>query len=170
MARTVYTLPAELEALLGMATYPGMIADESRVLRQFIRRHFRDYDELRFDVRLGIGSDPGDEFEEATRRAMQHVTRKRADALGWKGPNVATLIEAKWDFSNDGVWQLLSYRDDYARAFPDHFVLLVGVAAAASVTARELASRMGVRLFVYALPPNTVDVGESASEAGGDGV
>lgn len=147
-----------------MANFPGMIPAESRLLRQFIRRHGDEYDEFRFNVRLGEGVQLGEDFEAGVRKAWEAITKARPDTVGFKYPNRATLIEVKEAFANEAVWQLLSYRDLYVRAYRAEVVTLAGVAAFASPTARALARSSGVSLWLYALPAGQPDINETAGE------
>lgn len=158
------TIISDRERLLTMAVYPQMIESESRVLRQFVRFRGHQFDEFRFNVRLGEGEEPGPEFDAAVRKAWTSITRARPDTVAFKAPNLATIIEVKDTLTNEGIWQVLGYRDLYVRAFPDHQVALACVAQFAGPTARELARRSGVDLYLYALPPGPPDVGELGSE------
>lgn len=158
------TIITDRERLLALPVYPQMIASESRVLRQFIRARGAAFDEFRFNVRIGEGERPGEEFDPAVRKAWESITKARPDTVAFTHPDQATIIEVKDALTNEGVWQVLGYRDLYARAFPEHRIRLACVAAYASPTARELARRQGVDLYLYALPPGPPDVAEEASE------
>lgn len=153
-----------------MPVYPGMIPEESRPLREFIRRYHSRFNQLRFDVRLGAGDTVPEALDPAVKKAWEYITRMRVDAVGWRAANEATLIEVKQALGNEGVWQLLAYRDEYVRTYPTHHVRLVLVAEAATVTARALAQRSGVGVFLYEFPPNTVDISAPAVTEVTDGV
>jgi hypothetical protein len=155
---------SDRDRLLRLENYPGMIPEESRVLRQFIHRHGALFDEFRFNVRIGEGVELGADFDEKLRRAWTQWTKARPDTIGFKHPNDATIIEVKWDFTNEGVWQILAYRDLYVAAFPAHVVRLVGLGTFATPTARNLAASNGIQLHLYALTPGAVDIDEQAAE------
>lgn len=150
--RSVFRLPEDLDQLSRLVAYPGMIADESRPLRAFIRKYYREFDELRFNVRVGPGESAPEGSDDALRRAIEQGTRMRLDCVAWKAPNVATLIEAKKDAQNDAVWQLLAYRDHYVSDHPSEVVRLIIVAESATLSARTIAAANGitVALFVFA--------------------
>lgn len=154
----------DVERLLRMDTYPGMIPSESRVLRQFIRRHGAEYSEFRFNVRIGDGEEPPIDVDPSVRRAWTAITKARPDTVAFQRPNLATVIEVKDALTNEGVWQLLGYRDLYARDFPDHEIKLAAVAAYATPTAKMLARSNGIDVYLYALPPQQTDIAEQAPE------
>lgn len=169
--RKIFDIPVDLEQLARLDAYPGISPEETRPLRVFITKYAaRWWTEIRFDVRVGVGELAPDQADLAKRRAVEQGTRMRMDALGWRAPNEATLIEAKVVLANDGVWQLLSYRDAYVAEFPDHVVRLVIVAEDATATARNLCATNGIGLYLYRFPANTPDVAAPASEVAPDGV
>lgn len=161
---------SDRERLLRTVVYPGMDPEESRVLRAFIRKHGAEYDEFRFNVRVGPGDQIGEEFDAAVRRSIEAVTKARPDTVAWTAPNRATIIEVKVAWMNEAVWQLLGYRDAYRQTFPDDVVTVIGVAAWASTSARALARSQGVPLYLYAFPADVVDITAPATEEAPDGV
>jgi len=169
--RNIFTIPADLEQLARLHAYPGVSPEETRPLREWIKRYAgQHFTEIRFNVRLGVGELAPDEPDQAKRRAIEQGTRMRCDAMGWRPPNEATLIEAKVTLENAGVWQLLGYRDAYVDEFPGHVLRLVIVAEGATPTAQKLALSSGIGLYFYRFPEGTVDVTASATEASTDGV
>lgn len=148
-----------------MVNYPGMIEAESRILREFIRRHWQAGDEWRFNLRIGEGQKLDDTVDTALRKSWESITRARPDTCRFRPPHTATLIEVKEWFVNEGVWQLLGYRDLYRQTFPDDVVDLVGIAQMASPTARQLAQAQGVALYLYTFGPSgTPDISPVATE------
>lgn len=169
--RKVFSIPVDLEQLARMANYPGMDVHEVRPLREFIKRYAANhFNEVRFDVRVGVGESADDVADPAVKKAIVEGTRMRLDCVGWRAPNEATLIEAKLELGNYGVWQLLGYRDAYVEEHPDHVVRLVIVAEAASSTAQNLCANHGIGLYLYRFPDNTIDVAAPAREVPPDGV
>jgi hypothetical protein len=169
--RNVFTIPDDLEQLARLDAYPGVSMEETRPLREFFRRHaLENFTEVRFNVRVGAGESAGDEPDQAKRRAIEQGTRLRMDAVGFRAPDVATLIEAKAQLANDGVWQLLGYRDAYVSDHPTENVRLVLVAEGASTTALSLARNYGIAVFLYEWPAGTIDVLAPAVSERADGV
>ena len=156
---------SDRERLASMTNYPGVTPEESRVLRQYIRRHGAEYDEFRFMVRVGEGVTLGEDFSPEVRRSWEAITKARPDTVAFKAPDRHTLIEAKVSWTNEAVWQLLAYRDLYSRDVPLKSIALVGVAQYATPTARELARRAGIALYLYDLPAYASDAGEVLEEA-----
>lgn len=144
---------AELETLIARSTLPGVDPTEVRVLREFLRRQGSNYSEYRFNVRVGEGVQLEGAYSEKFREDWARRTKMRLDLVCFSPPNFSTLIEAKVQWANDAVWQLLGYRDHYAIDFPRDEIKLAGVAEAYTPTARTLASSRGIRLFVYGFPP-----------------
>lgn len=139
----------ELDRLTSRDTLPGVDVNEVRCLREWIRREGSKYDELRFNVRVGRGVTLEGDFAEKFKADWERRTRMRLDLLGWNPPTDATIVEAKRQWTNDAVWQLLAYRDHYLDEFSEHTVRLVGVCEAYTPTARTLALDKGIKLHVY---------------------
>ena len=138
--------------LTDRTTLPGINPEEVPVLREWIRRHGAAYDELRFNVRVGVGVQLAGPYPEKFKADWEQRTRPKPDLIAWNPPNAATLVEAKVQWQNDAVWQLLHYRDLLLDEFPHLNVDLVGVCEAYTPQARILASNSGIRLFVYGFP------------------
>lgn len=169
--RNVFTIPEDLEQLARLDAYPGVSPEESRPLREFIRRYAANhFTEVRFNVRTGVGESAGDEPDDAKRRAIEQGTRMRMDCVGWRGPNESTLIEAKVSLANDGVWQLLGYRDAYLIEHPNETLRLVLVAEQATSTAENLAESYGIGVYLYTWPADTIDVTAPGTEGNTSGV
>jgi hypothetical protein len=166
--RNVFRMPEDLPGLVALENFPGMIPIESRPLRAFLQRHGASFNEVRFNVRLGEGVKLTDDHEPALQKAWELLTKMRVDAMGWNDPNVATLIEAKQSLANDGIWQLLSYRDHYQHENSGHDVRLVAVAEFATPTARALARNSGVALYTYEFPADVPDVRATGTETAPD--
>lgn len=169
--RNTFTIPEDLEQLARLDAYPGVSPEESRPLREFLRRYAPDhFTEVRFNVRVGVGDTAPPDADAALARAVEQGTRMRMDCVGWRGPYEATLIEAKVSLANDGVWQLLGYRDAYVIERPDDTLRLVLVAEQATSTAIKLAQSNGIGLYLYSFPADTIDVTAPGTEVPTDGV
>ena len=168
MARNEFMMPGDLAYVLTLATFPGMIPEESRPLRAFLAKHGAQFDAIRFRVMLGDGMAAEDGDDPAVAAVVATWGTLRPDLVAFKYPNEATIIEAKQAFGSDAVWQLQAYRDAYRRAFPDHRIRLVGVGEFANDTARGVARSAGVALYVYAFPPGPPDVTAQPSEDSSD--
>jgi Endonuclease NucS len=139
----------ELPRLLEMRVYPGMIEPESRILRAFLARHGDEYDELRFNDRVGEGVQLAQPASEADRLAWERRTQARPDCIAWKAPHFATVIEVKEQARLDGIWQVQSYVQLYTRAHPSHAVRGAIVCEALTPNARALAGTQGIEFYIY---------------------
>ena len=82
---------------------------EVAVLREWLRIHESEYDSFDYNVRVGQGTDPGPTYDTTMRQMALAVTRKRIDAVAYKGSDV-TLIEVKKRATLAAVGQVVSYK------------------------------------------------------------
>lgn len=146
--------PPNLQELLETVNYPGMIPEESRVLRSWIAKHGASFDELRFNERLGPGVQLGDHVPEKDRKDWERRTKARPDMIAVRHPLDAVIVEAKWQATLEAIWQVESYVELYAKDFPGWRARGVIVAADVTPAARVLAPQRGIALFLYKLQPN----------------
>jgi len=144
--------PPNLTELLDTRIYPGMTVAESRILREWIRRHGAAWDSLDVEGRLGAGVLLAPHYNEKERHDWYQRTRARPDLVARRAPNVAAIVEAKEQCTNEGIWQVLSYRDLYLAEFAQSRVTPIVVCEACTPTAVSLAKSQGVRVYVYTFP------------------
>ena len=149
MAVVTYKLPADLDRALDTRTFPGMEMNESRVMRAFLFHRHREYDEIRFDERLGKGVELVTAASEEDRRNWERLTRARPDAIAWKDPDRASIVEAKIQATLEAIWQVLTYRELYATTFQSHQVDAVIIAESAMPNAIALARTQSIRMYLY---------------------
>lgn len=138
--------PPNLEQLLGRTHFPGMTLGESRLVRAYLERHAAEWDEADVEARLGPGTSlESPHADEKARRDWSERTRARPDVVLRSGPRVK-IVEAKEHATNEGVWQVLSYRDLYRAEHPDHQVTCVIVAESHAPAAAALAKTQGVEM------------------------
>src|SRR5574341_1721498 len=145
--------PSNLAALLETRVYPGMIEPESRLLRAWLTKHGAEYDEIRFDERLGPGAQLPAHVPEKDRRDWERRTKARPDCIAWKAPNEALIVEVKEQATLEAIWQVLAYAELYAVERSRDLVRVAVVAGAATPSARAAAPGRGVALYLYTLPP-----------------
>lgn len=141
--------PSNLAELLDTRVYPGMIEPESRILRAFIAKHGAEYDEFRFNERVGPGVVLGEHIPEKDRRDWERRTKARPDVIAWREPNQALIIEVKEQATLESIWQVKSYLELYATSFPTHKAVAAIVAATATPAAMTLTQLQGVHMFIY---------------------
>jgi len=141
--------PPNLGQLLVQIQYPGMSFVESEVTRAWLNQRGTQYDEITFNVRLGAGVDPGEEYNEETRRMAELVTQKRADIVARAGDQV-DVIEVKVRVSFGAMGQLIGYRDLWQRDHPDLPVRhLVAIGRSVVPDAADIIEGQGIKIETY---------------------
>lgn len=143
---------AELYRLINRTTLPGINPEEVRGLREWIRRNGDQYDELRFNVRVGIGHTLEGDYTDKFKADWYERGRPKPDLVAVRLPSTHLIVEGKVQWTNEAVWQLLHYRDLYHEEFPALAIELAGVCEAFTAQGRALAVASGIRLFVYGFP------------------
>lgn len=144
----------QLDAIVARSFLPGVDADETRAVREFLRREGANFDRYRFNVRVGEGVELRGDYTDKFKADWARRTSMRLDLVCLRDPNAATIVEGKVQWTNAAVWQLLHYRDAYQEAEPTHTIDLVGVAEAYTPQAVILAKASGIRLHIYGFPPD----------------
>lgn len=112
------------------AKYPALGVAEILVWREYLRLHELEFDVLPpfwiayrnttaqappaqgdvfdYNVRIGSGTDPGQNFDTSTRQQWIEKTRLRLDAVGFKG-STPFIFEVDRHAASPQVGQLLSY-------------------------------------------------------------
>jgi hypothetical protein len=89
-------------------SYPAMLPNEIAVWRAWLRVHYAEFDRFEYNVRVGPGFDPGPTLAENDRKMALDITRKRIDALAWRGSQ-PTIIEVKERAGLSAIGQLMGY-------------------------------------------------------------
>lgn len=144
--------PPNLADLLETRIYPGMTEPESRILREWVRHHGAAWDTLDVEARLGAGVLLPPHYSEKERADWLKRTKARPDLVATRAPNLVAIVESKEQCTNEGIWQVLSYRDLYVAEFPQARVQPIVVCTAATPTAVSLARGQRVQVFVYTFP------------------
>lgn len=141
--------PPNLAILLAQMQYPGATEFESDVIRAWLRAHGAEFDSIEFNVRLGRGGEPLEDFDEPTRRAQRALTQKRADIIAHVG-GTATIIEVKIKLGLSALGQLIAYRQLYLDSHPEEPpAALLAIARAADGDVRAVLERNGVRFEFF---------------------
>jgi hypothetical protein len=119
--------------------YPGLLPEETIVLRAWLRLNEGSFQRFDYNVRVGPGDDPGPRYSAQVRADGIALTQLRMDAVGWQGlgaaalpdeisspaqvyaefPNaVATIIEVKRRAAPSNVGQLTTYYHAWVTEFP----------------------------------------------------
>lgn len=141
--------PANLGQLLVQIQYPGMTYVESEITRAWLNKRGPEYDEIWFNVRLGAGVDPGEDWTEEIRRMATLLTQKRADIVGRIGDQV-DLMEVKVRIAFPVIGQLIGYRALWRREHPELPVRrLLAIGRSVVVDAAEIIEGEGIAIETF---------------------
>ena len=88
--------------------FPGMRRRETAVMRLWLKDYEEAFDEFQYNVRIGVGRDPGPKYSDYVRKTAIMSSQLRMDAVAWNGTQ-ATLIELKNYALPAAVQQLSRY-------------------------------------------------------------
>jgi hypothetical protein len=135
--------------LLNSVTLPGLSVKDSEVAKRWLARYTADFDDLRFQVRVGSAQDIGPQYGEALRQRAATYSQKKIDILGVNADGV-TIIEVKQRITVESVGQILAYRDLWRIENPTVPVLACWViGSTAAVDAEELLQARGVHVALF---------------------
>jgi hypothetical protein len=98
--------------------YPGMAPREVIIFREWLKLHQSEYTSFSYNVRVGNGIDPGQDYPAIYRSQYIENTQKRIDALAWNGEQ-PTIIEVKDRATGSSMSQILTYKALWPITFPD---------------------------------------------------
>jgi hypothetical protein len=148
--------------------FPGLLPEETLVARAWLVLHEKEYQAFDYNVRIGVGDDPGPTFSQAARLASIANSKLRVDAVGWNNINAftstdgtylpqrvyaaapqaqATLIEFKRRAATGAVTQISTYFHLWVSEFaPTPQPLLILACNTFSQTIVPAIQRAGIRL------------------------
>jgi hypothetical protein len=97
--------------------FPHLLKPDIEVWQRFLDAHQSEYDYFDYDVRVGIGQDPGDRLPENLRQMGIELSKRRIDAIGYTA-NTITIIEITRDAGLTSIGQLTAYPVLYRQTFP----------------------------------------------------
>jgi len=71
--------------------YPHLLPEDVPVWEDYLKRHPGLYSFIEYDVRLGLGRDPGPEFEGNIRQMAVDLSMRRADAVGFMDDEIVVI-------------------------------------------------------------------------------
>jgi len=89
-------------------SFPALLPPEIAVWRAWLQKHQLEYTRFEYNRRVGPGFDPGPGVDEAIRLMSILNTRKRIDAVAWRGDQ-PLIVELKDRAGLSAVGQLLGY-------------------------------------------------------------
>jgi hypothetical protein len=89
-------------------SFPAMLPAEIAVWRAWLQKHQVEYTHFEYNRRVGPGFDPGPGVDEAIRLMSILNTKKRIDAVAWRG-DMPLIVEVKDRAGLSAVGQLMGY-------------------------------------------------------------
>lgn len=96
--------------------FPRMSPQDVEIWKRFIIKYGNKFDSFDYDLPVGEGEDPGEEYEPFLRKDFIDLTKKRIDAVGYKDGQ-PTIIEIKPRAGSTALGQLLVYRKLFLKSF-----------------------------------------------------
>lgn len=84
---------------------------------RFLNRFGKDYELFEYDVRVGLGRDPGTDFDEKMRQMALDLSLRRIDCVAHR-PTDITVIEVTHSAGFKALGQVTGYPILYALTFP----------------------------------------------------
>lgn len=101
--------------------YPHLLSVDVPVWEAFLTTHAPDFTIIDYDVRVGEGRDPGEDFEQNIRGMALDLSKRRIDAVGHL-PGEIWIMEITTVADMRAIGQLITYpglyRMTYRPAFP----------------------------------------------------
>lgn len=96
---------------------PGLIPQEIVIFKAWWSEHYQEYTSYNFNVRTGLGFDPGPNYDQSVRTDMVRNSQRRIDALLYAGAQ-PTIVEVKYRGTPLAIGQILAYRELWLRDNP----------------------------------------------------
>lgn len=107
--------------------FPHLLKEDALVWQRYLSAESQKYSSIDYDVRVGLGRDPGPRFKSTLRSMAVDLSMRRIDAVGYNSTGIV-IIEVTRSAGITAVGQLLAYPILYQQTyFPDRplSVLLV---------------------------------------------
>ena len=129
-----------------------MLPAERKLWEEWLIEFGKGWHGYEYDVRVGRGVDPGEEYPENIRRMARMLTQKRIDVVAWR-QGVLWIFEVKPHAGLSAYGQLLAYEKLYRKTFGyGGPIQLAVVTEAMTPDERELYEEAGIKIFLVKLP------------------
>ncbi|RKX61377.1 MAG: hypothetical protein DRP29_00590 [Thermodesulfobacteriota bacterium] len=91
-----------------------MFPQDVRLWERFLAIYGDQFERFEYDVKVGRGIEPPPDLDEPYRSAAVILSKKRIDAVGYKGSEI-WIFEVKPDIGLAALGQLLAYRELWIR-------------------------------------------------------
>lgn len=88
--------------------FPHLLKEDIELWEQFLDSPHNLYDHFDYDIQVGDGRDPGQQYPEHIRDMALNISRRRIDAVGIQ-PDALTIIEISISAGLTQLGQLLAY-------------------------------------------------------------
>lgn len=99
--------------------YPYLLGPDYSIWDRFIEQYPDHFTTIDYDVHIGTGILPSEDYLTKDSKRLQALTQKRIDVIGWKN-NEPTIVEVKYRANLYTLGQLLGYKFLYSEQFPEY--------------------------------------------------
>jgi hypothetical protein len=140
---------SQIDYIRKLQNLPALTAVESAIALAWLNLHWRDYETVNFNVRLGEGVKLPPGSPDYMAKFVRASTAKRADMILTAG-NVATIVEVKIRIGASALGQLLTYQTLLTAEQPD-FAAVHMIAAGATIEPdiRAILESHGITVEVF---------------------
>jgi len=103
--------------LMSRAKYPHLLQADANLWDRFLARNPRRFEDILYDIRVGEGRDPGDDYNPSIRQMAIDLSQRRIDAIGIT-PDEMYIIEISCRPGLKAVGQLIAYPILFAEKYP----------------------------------------------------
>lgn len=96
--------------------FPHLLPPSIAVWERWLEQNPKRFDTIDYDVRVGVGRDPGADFPENIRQDAIDLSMRRIDAVG-HSPTAITIIEITEAIGLKALGQIQAYPTLYAQTF-----------------------------------------------------
>lgn len=96
--------------------YTHLLPASSELIASFLQANPTKYTQVDFDIKVGQGSDPGDQFEDAIRIMAVQLSQRRIDCIGFTADRI-DIIEVTPQAGLTCLGQMIAYPMLYAQTF-----------------------------------------------------
>lgn len=95
---------------------PHLLEPDAELFSEFLRANPDRYTHLDYDIRVGMGRDPGDSFPDSIRHMAIHLSQRRIDVVAFR-PGAIDIIEVTLSAGLKALGQLNAYPQLYQDSF-----------------------------------------------------
>ena len=96
--------------------FPHLLKPDVVLWRRFLQSRHNRYSTFLYDVRVGVGTDPGEDTPDNIRRMAIDLSKRRIDAIGLE-PSLHTIIEISLQPGLTQIGQLTTYPTLYRTTY-----------------------------------------------------